>query len=192
MASNDRPVRKAAPRKAPPKAAPTVDEGAMLSALAASTEALSTVTVAVDRMTTALEATDASNQDTAAWRARAEEALSNSAKAQRNTRRALVGVVLAVAVAIGTVAYYQDREDDRAAAVRLDGCRERNDTQRGFRSLFSVTFDTLEVQLGVSDDVLAPLRANVDTFAEKDRDCDGDGMLTTADYPPEAVDPRAR
>jgi hypothetical protein len=122
-----------------------------------------------------------SNDEIAKWRRRATYAI-----------RGLVAAVVVV-VLLGTLVWHDgvqrdkasqaeaDAEIDRVNEQRLTGCRLRNDAQRDDRAQWFAVFDTL-AGLGLSARSVDALRASIDEPEDEDVDCDGDGMLTAADY----------
>jgi hypothetical protein len=66
----------------------------------------------------------------------------------------------------------------------LDACRRRNTANAEYRESETAAHDVLEFDLGVNSDAVSKLRAALPTAAEQDRDCDGDQLLTGADYAP--------
>lgn len=165
------------PEKPPPRlrARPVPDQERLVTAV----EELNENILSLSKR---LVTTEEKSNDTAEWRKRAE-------KAERSSRRwrRIVSVGLAAAIAVVGVVNHRDAQRQRVSD--LHGCQQRNDAARTVRDLFSGIFDSIDHLSPDAHGFTDPLRDLLTESAHKDRDCDSDGKLTTADYAPAALPP---
>lgn len=181
------PTKRPAPKakvKATATTPPQETLDAVVEALTASTLATTTLIETTERLTTTLEQTDQTNRDTRRWR-----------------RIASVVGVVAIGAVFALVFQWREESRDRdarqaeeirqaeveAEARSLGACRIRNESQHHTRTQIGALIDAVD-SLGVSQ--LTPLVTALresQAGAPADRDCDGDGVVTTADYPPVPV-----
>lgn len=190
MAANGKgpePRKRAVAKRAPAKRAKKTDdlvtpEGPTNRQLY---EALTESTKGVTELVSVLKETEASNKDSADWRKKAEAAH------QRTRLAVLVVAILLVLVVIGGLIFQsrdsdrENRADARDEAIRIDGCRNRNAGTRFTREQFAGAYDGLDPKR--ESPYINTLRQKLDE-APPDLDCDRDGSLTTADYPPVVLD----
>lgn len=178
---------KRAPRKTPAKATPPPVVLPEIG-LADVVEALNRSTDGTNRLVTTLETTEKSNRDSAVWRKRASAlgavAILSLGALIIQTRTDASARSNAAAEALAR----DKAQDARDAAVaeenRLNTCRNRNAGQRYSRDV-DLAQNNVVRELGAPE-AAATLDAVV-LAAPADSDCDRDGSLTTADYPPEPV-----
>lgn len=94
-------------------------------------------------------------------------------------------LVLAVVLGIGALAWQANQREQETAARRTDSCQIRNTAQQAGRygndGIIGVVEDNLP-----DPEINQELRESQAPAALIDTDCDGDGLLTLADYVPGA------
>lgn len=148
-------------------ASPIPDDERLLSAVEELTER-------IGGLTSRLVDTEAASNDTAKWR-----------------RRVTIWQRIAAGLLAGGIVFVwsvDHRDDIRQAHQALHGCQDRNDSTAATRGLFAGVFDSIDGTAGDrAKGFTDPLRVLLLASAAKDRDCDGDGTLSTFDYPPAPV-----